>query len=101
MTEEMHTEDQETKQPFEKFVDKQRQAAEEFTKALEELFPPGFREHTKKAGQAFVDSFRDLFEAAREDFEDLVKRGKEHGEEAAEDASDSSTGDTKVKVDVE
>ncbi|MCI0712647.1 MAG: hypothetical protein L0154_21000 [Chloroflexi bacterium] len=101
MTEDMHTEDQEAKQPFEKFVDKQRQAAEEFTKALEELFPPGFREHTKKAGQVFVESFRDLFEAAREDFEDLVNRAKERGEDVAEDVSDSSTGDTKVKVDVE
>lgn len=99
MTDEMHDAQEELTDNgvFEKFVDKQKEAAEEFTKALEELFPPNFREHTRKAGQAFVESFRELFEAAREDLEDLVKRGKEK----AEDVVDDDNGGTKVKVDIE
>ena len=84
-----------TNSPFETFVEKQRLAAEEFTKALEELFPAGFREHTRKAGKAFVDSFKVLLDSARSDFEDIVRRTKEEKEEEAD------TGNTKVKVDIE
>lgn len=89
--------EEEEQNPFETFVDKQRVAAEEFTKALEELFPAGFREHTRKAGKAFVESFKVLLDSAREDLEDLMRRrqGKE------EEMDEEEGGDTKVKVDIE
>ena len=100
---ESHTEEtaQEEPNPFETFVEKQRLAAEEFTKALEELFPAGFREHTRKAGKAFVESFKVLLDSAREDFEEVVRRNKKaRTEEESGDAEDSS-GSTKVKVEID
>jgi hypothetical protein len=84
------------KSPFETFVDKQRVAADEFAKALEELFPAGFREHTRKAGQAFAESFKVLLDSARVDFEEMMKRSKES--RPTESGGESNT---KVKVDIE
>lgn len=85
----------EEQNPFETFVEKQRLAAEEFTKAIEELFPAGFREHTRNAGKAFVDSFKVLLDSAKEDIEDIIRRNKDT-ETTEEEASS-----TKVKVDIE
>ncbi len=80
---------------FQEFVHHQRTAIEELGKAVESLFPKEFRSHTKNAGQAFIDSFRALFEAAKEDFEHMMKRREEEGEDKPAESS------TKVKVEIE
>jgi hypothetical protein len=84
--------------PFEAFWGKQKLAAEEFTKALEELFPPSFREHTRKAGKAFVESFRILFESSFKDFEEFLKTKRKEDTEPEDPAAN---GPNKVKVQVD
>jgi hypothetical protein len=79
---------------FREFVQHQRIAIEELGKAVESLFPKEFREHTRNAGQAFIDAFRSLFDAAREDLEQMMKRRSENKEKSGETA-------TKVKVEIE
>lgn len=76
---------------FHEFVRHQRIAIEELGKAVESLFPKEFRTHTKNAGQSFIDAFRSLFDAAKEDLEHMMKK---RGEKASEGA-------TKVKVEIE
>ncbi|NDJ87327.1 MAG: hypothetical protein GYB66_15720 [Chloroflexi bacterium] len=80
---------------FKDFVHHQRIAIEELGKAIESLFPKDFRDHTRKAGEAFIESFRKLFESARDDLEGMMNRQKD-GEEEGKSAEGS-----KVKVDIE
>lgn len=104
MTEEMNNQENEANETHEKaegvfddFVNKQKIAAEEFTKALEELFPPSFREHTRKAGQAFVESFKVLVDSTFQDLEEFVNsKTKSH-----EDEPETEAANGKVRVDVE
>lgn len=98
--EEMTQEEQETVEAmdkaFKEFVHHQRVALEELGKALESLLPKDFREHTKNAGQAFIDAFRSLFDAAKSDIDQMMKRRKEEGDD--EEKAEAST---KVKVEIE
>lgn len=77
---------------FKSFVHHQRRAMEELGRAIEGLFPEDFKEHTKNAGKAFADSFRTLFDAAKED---VKKRRSGDGEESEPQAA------TKIKVEIE
>lgn len=100
--EEMTQEEQETTEAMDKafkdFVHHQRVALEELGKALESLLPKEFREHTKNAGQAFIDAFKSLFDAAKGDLDHMMKwRKDEDSDEGAEKAEAS----TKVKVEIE
>lgn len=88
-----------TKNPLEAFVYHQRRALEETGKALEALLPEGFREHGSEAGKELVKGFKILVDAAITEIEKATTRV----EEVTEDGADkpSSTGKTKVKVQVE
>ena len=77
---------------FKSFVHHQRRAMEELGRAIEALFPDDFKEHTKNAGKSFVDSFRTLFDAAKDDVK--KRRRADDGEPEAQAA-------TKIKVEIE
>lgn len=95
--EEVRQEQNPPEDPVKAFFQHQRAAFEEFGKAIESLLPPDFREHTRKASQSFVDSFKSLFDAAKADIEQMMQR--QRSEKSAE--GEESPGETKVKVDIE
>ncbi len=99
MSEDMNNQENKEKAEnvFDDFVSKQKQAAEEFTKALEELFPPSFREHTRNAGKAFVESFKVLIDSTFQDLEEFINSKKKDAEEATGNGNENG----KVRVDVE
>ena len=103
MTENNHIPEMEDKKanPLEAFVEHQKKAFEEGTKAIEALLPEGFRDHGKKAGEEFVAGFKVLVDAAIAEMEKLAKSTEKP--EASDDDDDrpSSTGRTKVKVQVD
>lgn len=90
-------EDETPKNAWQEFVDSQQRAFEHMRKALEALLPDSTREHLTNAADEFKNSFASLKDAVNID----LKRGK--GEEAGDSEEDkpSTTGKTKVKVEVE
>jgi hypothetical protein len=88
----------EEKTPLEEFVTHQRRAVEEMGKALEALLPEGFREHGSEASKEFAKGFKVLVDAA---IGELEKVSKKVEEEAGDSGKSSTTGKTKVKVQVE
>ncbi|MDZ4766933.1 MAG: hypothetical protein SGI73_20530 [Chloroflexota bacterium] len=98
------------KKPLEAFAEHQKRAFEETGKALESLLPPGFREHGDTARKEFLKGMKVLVDAA---VVELEKAGKEvdkafkrtrDGQAPPPPAADdrpSSTGKTKVKVQVD
>lgn len=93
------------KNPINEFLKHEQKAFEETGKALEALLPPGFKEHSREAGREFVNGMKVLFDAAVDglqkasaDFDKNFNRPQ-----AGSDSEDrpSSTGTTKVKVQVE
>jgi hypothetical protein len=87
----------EEKTPIEEFLTHQRRAVEEMGKALEALLPEGFREHGSEASKEFAKGFKVLVDAAINELEKVSKKV----EEEAERKPGSTTGKTKVKVQVE
>lgn len=92
--------------PFGEFLRHQKRAFEESTKAVDALLPPGFKEHSSEAGREFVSGFKVLFDAvvdgvqkASKDFDETLNRQRSAAGDAGE--RPSSTGTTKVKVQVE
>ncbi|MDX1995407.1 MAG: hypothetical protein SF029_23690 [bacterium] len=86
--------------PFEEFLYHQRRALEETGRALEALLPEGFRVHSNQASKEFTRGFKVLVDAAM----DEMKKASKKAENTAQDADDdrpSTTGKTKVKVQVE
>jgi hypothetical protein len=90
------------KSPFESFVYHQRKALEETGKALEALLPDGFKSHGAEAGREFVKGFKALIDAAIDEIEKATNRVEtvNEGEEGGDDRP-STTGKTKVKVQVD
>jgi len=90
--------------PFEEFLYHQRRALEETGKALESLLPEGFRTHGSNASKEFTKGFRVLVDAA---VDEMRKASSKHtseedaGDEGEDDTPPSSTGKTKVKVEVD
>jgi len=92
---------------FKEFLQHEQRAFEETSKAFDALIPPGFKEHSQEAGREFVSGMKVLVDAA---INELEKASKEFDKNfsrrrAASDDSGSdrpsSTGTTKVKVQVE
>ena len=54
------SEENKKEQPFEEFVERQRKAFEEASKAVEALVPPEFKDHTKSAINESIEGFRVL-----------------------------------------
>src|SRR5689334_5035246 len=88
------------KNPFETFIYHQRKALEETGKALEALLPEGFREHGGEASREFVKGFKALVDAAITEIEKATNNEGSDGENG-DDQPPSTTGKTKVKVEVE
>lgn len=84
---------------FDEFLYHQRRALEETGKALEALLPEGFRTHSGEATKEFSKGFRVLMDAAL----DELKKASQKAADAAndDDAPASTTGKTKVKVQVD
>ena len=92
------TSEESPRTPFEDFLHHQRRALEETGKALEALLPEGFRTHGSQASKEFAPGFRVLVDAAMQE----LRKARTDGEEVAEDEPPvSTTGKTKVKVEVE
>lgn len=94
----MEDEDQEPRTPFEEFLYHQRRALEETGKALEALIPEGFRKHGSNASKEFTKGFKVLVDAAMSELR-KARNGEEEGED--DDEPPSTTGKTKVRVNVE
>ncbi len=91
-------EPEEVKNPLEQFVEHQRKAMDETAKAIEALLPEGFVKHGKEAQREFIAGFKVLVDAAIGEMEKIAKRNEP---EEGDDDRPSSTGKTKVKVQVE
>jgi hypothetical protein len=92
--------------PFGEFLRHQKRAFEETGKAVDALLPPGFKQHSNEAGREFISGFKVLFDAvidgvqkASKDFEETLNRERPASSEG--DDRPSSTGTTKVKVQVD
>lgn len=99
------TPDEENQNPFNEFLRHQQRAVEEAGKALDALLPPGFKEHGQEAGREFVSGMKVLFDAALDGLQQVSKEVDRNmnRERPASDSDDrpSSTGTTKVKVQVD
>ena len=95
----------EEKSPLEQFLHHQRRALEETRKALDTLLPPGFKEHSRKASEEFTQGFRILVDATIDEMKKVSEREDDEAAEPIETVDDSeeesSTGKTKVKIDVD
>lgn len=100
MNPEDFNEESEPRTPIEEFLYHQRRALEETGKALEALLPEGFRTHGNNASKEFTRGFKVLVDAAMEEFK---KASAKPQDEAADNDDDtpSTTGKTKVKVQVD
>jgi hypothetical protein len=91
--------------PFDRFLRHEQRAFEETGKALEALLPPGFKEHSQEAGREFVSGLKVLFDAAIDGVQkasaDFDKNFNRPASGTDSDDRPSSTGTTKVKVQVE
>ena len=94
------------KSPMSEFLKHQQRAAEETFKAVDALFPPGFKEHGEQAGREFVSGIKVLADAvidglqqASKDFDKNLKRERPTSSDSGDHPS--STGTTKVKVQVD
>ncbi|MEP7293201.1 MAG: hypothetical protein ABI835_15565 [Chloroflexota bacterium] len=104
-TQSSETPGEEKRDPLSEFLRHQQRAVEETGKALESLLPPDFRDHGKQAGREFISGMKVLFDAA---VDGLDKASQEFDKNfnrprSASDSDDrpSSTGTTKVKVQVD
>lgn len=95
--------------PLDAFINHQKKALEEGSKAIESLLPEGFREHGKEAGKEFARGFKVLVDAAvgelekasRELDKQFRQRSQNKPSPSQDDDKPSTTGATKVKVQVE
>lgn len=85
--------------PLETFVEHQRKAIDETGKAIEALLPEGFVKHGKEASKEFVAGFKVLVDAAINELEKVAKQTQKP--KADDDDQPSSTGKSKVKVQVD
>lgn len=92
-------EDEAARTTFEEFLFHQRRALEETGRALEALLPEGFRKHGNEASKEFTKGFRVLVDAAMAE----LKKGREttQEDESSDDDGPSTTGKTKVKIQVD
>ena len=90
------------------FVDHQVNALREAVKAVDSLLPDSFKNHANASVQESIKSYRLLFDAgidalnrAGQSFDEALKKARESVETADEDDAASTTGPTKVRVEVE
>lgn len=89
---------------FDTFFDHQRRAFEESGKAIDALFPEGFKEHSAAARDEFRKGLKVLVDAAIDELEGATKGSDPDAKPESDDEDGpppSTTGRTKVKVQVE
>lgn len=88
--------------PLEGFLHHQRKAAEATLKALGAFIPPDFRKYSREAREEYLKSFKVLIEGARATVEREIHRNRSKAEDSkdGQPTRTSSTGKTKVKVEV-
>ncbi len=95
--------EQQTESPrpsFNDFVEHQRRAFEATKKALNALIPPDFKTYSEEACKEFFASFKALIESAGAAIEaEMNKHGDKSGGDKGS-SGPSTTGKTKVKIDV-
>ena len=85
--------------PLEEFIDYQRRALEETGKAIEALLPPDFVKHAKEAQKESLAGFKVLADTFIAEMEKVAKKTEEVV--SSDDDKPSTTGNTKVKVQVD
>lgn len=95
-----NSEEEQLENPLEQFFYHQRRALEETGKALDALLPPGFKEHTSEAGREFTKGFKVLVDAAIDEMKKVSEK-EDLQVDSDDDDKPSTTGKTKVKVQVD
>ena len=90
------TKSSDEKSPLHAFISHQRRAAEETGKAFASLLPPDFRTHSHAAKKEFLTSFKVLVDGVS----DIVDREMKRSQSAQSSTGSSTTGKSKVKVEV-
>jgi hypothetical protein len=86
--------------PLGGFLYHQRKAAEAALKALGAFIPPDFRKYSREAREEYLKSFKVLIEGARATVEREIKRARGEKSDDDQPSRPSTTGKTKVKVEV-
>jgi hypothetical protein len=86
--------------PLQGFVRHQLKAVEAALKALGSLIPPDFRKYSREACEEYLKSFKVLIEGARTSVEREIKRVRGEKSNGDQPTRPSTTGRTKVKVEV-
>ena len=81
--------------PFGDFVEHQKRAFSEASKAFDALIPPDFKQHSKKAVSESLEGFRVLMNAVLDEVKSELDKDASGGDDSA-----ASTGKSKVKVEV-
>jgi len=93
------------RQAFGSFFDHQRRAFEETGKAIDSLLPPDFKEHSAVARDEFRKSLKVIVDTTIDELENITKEEPtvkvKVEDEDSDDNPPSTTGRTKVKVQVE
>lgn len=76
------------------FARHQQEGYKQSFQAVESLFPENFREHTREAGRSFVRSFKVLTRSVAKGIQEATAAGED------DSADETTTGKTKVKVEV-
>jgi len=96
-----NSEEEQTENPLDQFFFHQRRALEETGKALDALLPPGFKEHSHEAGREFAKGFKVLVDAAIDEMKKVSEKDDLQPDADEDDDKPSTTGKTKVKVQVD
>jgi len=91
-------------QVWDNFMEHQRRAFEETGKAVDALFPEGFKEHGAVARDEFRKGLKTLVDYTIDELEKLTKSDAPNAtpaDEGDDEPPQSTTGKTKVKVQVE
>ncbi|MBE0690149.1 MAG: hypothetical protein IH587_08530 [Anaerolineae bacterium] len=88
---------------FTRFTEHQRNAIDEAGKAIDALFPPGFKEHGNEARREFVKGFKVLVDSAISELEKASREFDKNRktQQASDQQPPSTTGKTKVKVQID
>jgi hypothetical protein len=86
--------------PLGDFMYHQRRAAEEASEALKALIPPDFRTHCRTAREEFLQSFKVLVDGVSSTVDTELNKIRSKRADDSENDRPSTTGKTKVRVDV-
>jgi hypothetical protein len=86
--------------PLDSFVEHQKRALDETGKAIESLLPPDFVAHAKEAQKEFIAGFKVLADSFIDEMEKVAKK-TERAVDSDDEDKPSTTGKSKVKVQVD